>query len=115
LDIVEALAEPDTDGEGQNPDPEVPETSRLVFPLPEGTYTRTSGFGPRTHPITGEQRLHAGVDYAAEDGTAIFAIADGNVSSAEMAGGYSGQITIEHTIEGEPVATRYIHMWEDGI
>ncbi|EED6225744.1 M23 family peptidase, partial [Salmonella enterica subsp. enterica serovar Haifa] len=28
------------------------ETSRVVFPLPEGTWVLTSGFGPRIHPIT---------------------------------------------------------------
>src|SRR5699024_2066360 len=31
----------------------VAESSRVVFPLPEGTWTATSPFGPRTHPITG--------------------------------------------------------------
>ncbi|SMX62735.1 Peptidase family M23 [Brevibacterium linens] len=32
-----------------------------------------------------------------------------------MVDGYSGQITIEHTIGGEKVATKYIHMWAHGI
>lgn len=94
---------------------DVPETERLVFPLPEGTYTRTSGFGPRTDPITGESRLHGGVDYAAEDGTPISALADGKVVTAHMSGGTSGTVIIEHTIDGEAVATMYVHMWEHGI
>lgn len=117
LDVLDALAtteDPGGDGPAP-PDPDIPETGRLVFPLPEGTYTRTSGFGPRTDPITGESRLHAGVDYAAPDGTPIVAIADGVVTYAGMSGGYSGQITIEHTIDGQPVATKYIHMWDHGI
>ena len=37
-------------------------SSRVVFPLPEGTWVLTSPFGMRTHPITGEQKLHTGTD-----------------------------------------------------
>lgn len=115
LDILYALEANDSGGDGSAPDPDIPETSRMVFPLPEGTYVWTSGFGWRIHPITGERAFHAGVDYAAPDGTPLFAIADGVVIDAEMVGGFSGQITIEHTIDGERIATRYIHMWEHGI
>ncbi|GFZ83186.1 M23 family metallopeptidase [Nesterenkonia alkaliphila] len=115
LDIIDTLVTEEPGGDGPPPDPDVPETSRLVFPLPEGTYVRTSGFGWRIHPVTGERRIHAGVDYAAPDGTPLFAIADGVVVSAGMVGGSSGEITIEHTIDGERIATRYIHMWEHGI
>lgn len=115
LDILDALEAQDSGGDGSAPDPDVPETSRMVFPLPEGTYVWTSGFGWRIHPITGQRAFHAGVDYAAPDGTALFAIADGVVIDAEMVGGFSGQITIEHTVDGERIATRYIHMWEHGI
>lgn len=42
------------------------ETSRVVFPLPEGTWVPTDPFGPRTHPITGEEdSFHTGADFAA--------------------------------------------------
>jgi murein DD-endopeptidase MepM/ murein hydrolase activator NlpD len=110
--IVDALTtSPGTNG-GDN---EIPETSGLVFPLPSGTYVMTSPFGLRVHPITGQVRLHAGTDWAAPDRTAIFALADGVVTYAGMVGGTSGQITIEHTIDRQPVATIYIHMWAHGI
>lgn len=102
-------------GSGTPGDADIPETSRLVFPLPTGTYVRTSTFGPRTDPISGESSYHHGTDWAAPDGTAIFALADGVVTYAGMVDGYSGQITIEHTIGGEKVATKYIHMWAHGI
>ena len=46
----------------------LPETARVVFPLPAGTWVRTSGFGMRVHPITGEYKLHTGVDFAAPAG-----------------------------------------------
>ncbi len=86
-------------------------SSRVVFPLPEGTWVLTSPFGMRTHPITGEQKLHTGTDFAAPDGTPILAAADGVVTVAEFSGGYGGLIVIEHTIDGQTVATAYAHMW----
>lgn len=90
-------------------------SSRVVFPLPEGTWVLTSPFGMRTHPITGEQKLHTGTDFAASDGTPILAAADGVVTVAEFSGGYGGLIVIEHTIDGQSVATAYAHMWQHGI
>ncbi|MGN6035896.1 M23 family metallopeptidase [Brevibacterium casei] len=92
------------------------ESSRVVFPLPEGTWVATSPFGPRTHPITGEEdSFHTGADFAAPDGTPILAAADGVVTVAEYSGGYGGLVVIEHDLPGEHVATAYAHSWEDGI
>ncbi|WP_374225750.1 MULTISPECIES: M23 family metallopeptidase [unclassified Microbacterium] len=93
----------------------VPETSRVLFPLPEGSWVKTSDFGPRIHPITGQQSVHTGTDYAAPDGTPIHAVADGRVTTAEFSGGYGGLVVIDHTVAGQRVATAYAHMWETGI
>lgn len=93
----------------------VAESSRVVFPLPEGTWVKTDGFGPRTHPITGEPSFHTGLDLAAPANTSILAAADGTVTVAEFSGGYGGLIVIEHTIDGQTVATAYAHMWQAGI
>ena len=87
-----------------------PESSRVVFPVPEGTWVLTSEYGPRVHPITGEDSFHTGTDFAAPDGTALLAAADGTVTVAEFSGGYVGLIVIEHTIGGQTVATTYAHM-----
>lgn len=113
--VLDALTLRGGGSSGVPGDADIPETSRLVFPLPTGSYEQTSSFGPRIDPITGEARLHAGTDLAAADGTPIFALADGLVTYAGMVDGFSGQITIEHTIGGEKVATKYIHMWAYGI
>ena len=91
------------------------ESSRVVFPLPEGTWVKTDDFGPRIHPITGEHSFHTGLDLGAADGTPILAAADGVVTVAEFSGGYGGLIVIEHTIDGQTVATAYAHMWQSGI
>ncbi|MFT3860925.1 M23 family metallopeptidase [Micropruina sp.] len=90
-------------------------SSKVVFPLPEGTWTMTSPFGWRIHPITGERSLHTGTDFAAADGTPILAAADGVVTVAEFSGGYGGLIVIEHQLDGQTIATAYAHMWERGI
>ena len=91
------------------------ESSRVVFPVPEGTWALTSDYGPRVHPISGEDSFHTGTDFAAPDGTPILAVADGTVTVAGFSGGYGGLIVIEHQIDGQTVATAYAHMWDHGI
>ncbi|MCI4658495.1 M23 family metallopeptidase [Cryobacterium zhongshanensis] len=95
--------------------PTAPETSRVVFPLPAGTYTNTDSFGWRTDPYTGARAFHAGSDLAAPADTPILAVADGVVSFAAQRGTYGGLITIEHTVDGERVTSYYAHMYDSGI
>lgn len=115
--ILAALtrARPAGGSAGAGAAPAVPETSRLVFPLPAGTYTSTDSFGPRIDPYTSEQRFHAGSDLAAPMGTPILAIADGIVTFAGQRGTYGGLIIIEHTVGSKRVASYYAHMYDDGI
>lgn len=65
-----------------------------------------SGYGYRTHPIFGTQRLHTGVDIAAPTGQAIIAAAAGQVVSAGWRGGYGLAVVIDH---GGGLATLYAH------
>lgn len=59
-----------------------------VFPLPKGTYYRTSGYGYRRHPVTGAATsFHRGVDYAAPTGTPLLAPFDGFVTTGNEPGG----------------------------
>ena len=114
--ILTALTRPVSSGnDGGDETPVVPETTRIVFPLPEGTWARTSPFGWRNDPITGERRFHAGSDFAAPDGTPIYAVADGIVVRAGYTDAGGGVIVIEHTVRGERVASMYVHMWAHGI
>ncbi|AYG04596.1 M23 family metallopeptidase [Gryllotalpicola protaetiae] len=113
--ILAALTRPPSTGGGGGGAPIVPETTRIVFPLPEGTWVDTDSFGWRTDPFTGERAFHAGSDLAAADGTPILAIADGVVMHAGYSGGFGGLVIIEHTVAGERVASYYAHMWETGI
>ena len=113
--ILTALTKPASSGGNTSGPGPVPETSRIVFPLPEGTYTSTDSFGWRSDPFTGEREFHSGSDLAAADGTPISAIADGRVTVAEFSAGWGGLIILEHTVQGERVASYYAHMWQDGI
>ncbi len=66
----------------------------------------TSGFGYRTHPVLGYQRLHAGTDFGAASGAPIVAAASGTVISAGWTGGYGNATIIAH---GDGLATLYGH------
>lgn len=72
----------------------------------------SSPFGPRVHPITGRQRLHAGVDLAAPTGTAIGAAAAGTVTFAGVRGGYGNLVIVDH---GDGTETRYAHQHTIGV
>ena len=114
--ILAALARPATTdtGLGTGSTPPVPETSQVVFPLPAGTWTETSPFGPRVDPITGQPGFHPGVDLAAPAGTPILAATDGRVIVAGMIAG-TGTIEILATVDGKPLSTTYLHMDAIGI
>ncbi len=67
----------------------------------------TSTFGRRVHPITGDERMHHGVDYGAPEGTRVQAVADGRVTFAGWRGGYGKLLIIEHS---GGYSTRYAHL-----
>ncbi|MCR2792763.1 M23 family metallopeptidase [Microbacterium sp. zg.Y625] len=114
--ILAALTKPAAGAaDGGPPLRSVPETTRFVFPLPSGTWVRSSGYGWRTDPLTGDRAFHSGTDFSAADGTPIFAAADGIVGWAGPSPGYGHLVVIEHTIGGKRVASAYAHMWASGI
>jgi murein DD-endopeptidase MepM/ murein hydrolase activator NlpD len=49
------------------------------WPL-NGYYNVSSGFGPRTNPITNQQEIHQGIDIPCPTGTNIYACTDGVIS-----------------------------------
>lgn len=75
---------------------------------------KTSGFGMRMHPILKKMKPHNGVDWAAPEGTPIFAARAGTIRAAGDSGGYGNLVAITH--EGD-METRYAHMqrFADGI
>ena len=56
----------------------------------------SSGFGVRTHPISGFRKMHQGIDFAAGTGTPVVAPADGVVVEARRWGGYGNWLRVRH-------------------
>jgi murein DD-endopeptidase MepM/ murein hydrolase activator NlpD len=68
----------------------------------------SSGFAAaRFHPILQRWRKHEGIDYAAEPGAPVMAVAEGVVLRAGNAGGYGKLVEIRHA---NGVVTRYGHL-----
>ena len=82
--------------------------SDLAFPTVPGTPI-TSGFGWRNHPLTGERKFHSGIDFAAPEGTPIYAYQAGSVEFAGGKGGYGITAIIDH---GLGKKTLYAHASE---
>lgn len=75
---------------------------RYVLPV-KGTLT--SAFGERLSPVTGEPAFHYGVDIAADEGTPIYAFADGTVQEIG-ASDYGNYLIIAHA---DGFSTLYAH------
>lgn len=67
-----------------------------------------SGFGMRVDPVYGTPKMHKGLDFAAPQGTPIYATGNGVVSKAESApNGFGNHVIINH---GYGYETVYGHM-----
>ena len=67
----------------------------------------SSSFGMRKHPISGYNKLHKGVDFAAPRGTPVYAGGNGVIEYASNNGGYGKYIRIKHNNEYK---TAYAHL-----
>ena len=78
--------------------------------LPSGTPVAgsymTSGFGLRADPFGAGGQFHKGIDYAANRGDPVLAVADGVVTFAGDRAGYGHTIEVDH---GNGYVTRYAH------
>ena len=88
------------------PSTQAPSSSGWVKPLK--SYTITSAFGMRIHPISGKEKFHEGVDMSAPQGTPIYAAKSGKVTrTAFQAGGAGYYVSINH---GDGFSSIYMHM-----
>ena len=76
------------------------------FIRPVASSTITSSYGPRVHPVTGQYKVHTGVDFAASTGTPFVAAKDGVVTAAEYHPAYGNMVIIDH---GGGFSTLYAH------
>lgn len=56
----------------------------------------TSGYGPRVHPVTGREEVHAGVDLAVPIGTPVRAPYAGRVTKVERDPHLGLHVVVEH-------------------
>jgi murein DD-endopeptidase MepM/ murein hydrolase activator NlpD len=66
-----------------------------------------SGFGMRKHPLLGYVKMHTGVDWAAANGTPIYAAGNGAIEKAGWESGYGKYVRLRHNNGYE---TAYGHM-----
>ena len=93
-------------GTDTTPSTQAPSSSGWIKPLK--SYTITSPFGMRIHPIHKVERFHKGVDMAAPQGTPIYAAKSGKVTTTSyQAGGAGYYVSINH---GDGFASIYMHM-----
>ena len=85
---------------------------KLAMPIKDN-FRQSSGFGPRTHPITGQKgKMHNGIDFAAPAGTPIYAAEAGTVIVASSMSGYGNTVILDH---GNGLWTLYGHIRRGGI
>ena len=93
-------------GTDTTPSNQAPSSSGWIKPLK--SYTITSAFGMRKHPVLGYERMHEGVDMAAPAGTPIYAAKSGKVTTASyQKGGAGNYVSINH---GDGFSSIYMHM-----
>jgi murein DD-endopeptidase MepM/ murein hydrolase activator NlpD len=78
-----------------------------LSPLLRSSYV-TSPYGMRVHPISGQYKMHHGVDLYSFQGDSIVATRGGVVTTADyQAGGAGYYVTINH---GDGFSSTYMHM-----
>lgn len=74
---------------------------------PVASYTITSRFGMRIHPVTGVQKMHNGIDLAAPKGTPIMSSQSGKVIISQYSSSYGNYVVVDH---GGGLSTLYAHL-----
>lgn len=80
----------------------------LKSPLKFGRVSSKFSYS-RLHPILKIRRPHLGVDYAAPQGTPVYAIGDGVVIQANYHRGSGNMVKIKHNAT---YTTAYLHLWK---
>jgi murein DD-endopeptidase MepM/ murein hydrolase activator NlpD len=77
-------------------------------PIP-GNIPITSEYGMRTHPISGQRKMHWGTDFGAPNGTQVTSASDGKVEALRDQGskGFGKYMIVRHT---DGSATLYAHL-----
>lgn len=100
-----AISSPHNAGSGDTP--EGGSVAAPIQPAPEASRV-SSGSGMRRHPVTGEQAMHHGIDYAAPAGSSVVSVADGVVTRNFFQEGKGGWVVSVQHPDGREAS--YLHM-----
>lgn len=78
----------------------------LSFASPLDSAYISSHYGYRTNPISGDYRLHGGLDLACGEGSSIYAVLGGKVTASAYSDSYGYYIIIDHP---DGMQTLYAH------
>ena len=123
---VEKWVKPNTSGNGSNSGTNVSglslgvqsasvntqsgnEEVSLILPT-KSSYTITSPYGVRVHPVTGVETKHTGIDLGVEHHSEVLSIADGEVTFAGVQNGYGNCIEVKHIVNGVTIYSFYAHL-----
>ncbi|XHX79281.1 MAG: SpoIID/LytB domain-containing protein [Stenomitos frigidus ULC029] len=81
----------------------------LFYPLPVQVPI-TSGYGWRTHPLSGQQRFHAGTDLGAPYGMPVLSTFPGQVVAVGHDGGYGLRVLVLSRVGDRTLAILYAHL-----
>lgn len=84
-------------------------SSEISFVWPTESTQISNGFGKRVHPITGEEKIHNGVDIIAEEGSAVYSAISGTVTDVGYDKEFGNFVVIEYP---DGVSTFYGHLKE---
>jgi murein DD-endopeptidase MepM/ murein hydrolase activator NlpD len=100
--------EPPGGGEGRHVDAEGRGVARTLLKTPLKYARISSGFNPkRMHPVLHRVKSHQGVDYAAPEGTPVWAAADGKIVFRAEKGGAGNMVILQHP---GGLKTLYMHL-----
>lgn len=89
-----------------------------ILPIMEdeiSSYWFSSGFGNRTHPLTGKPQFHNGLDIAAPLKTPVIATADGVIDQITKDSFLGNMIQIEHTASQMKTLYGHLKSYADGL
>lgn len=86
---------------------------KFPFPLEQSEKVIiTSGYGTRTHPVTGKVNKHTGIDLSGVHHDNVLVIADGIVTWAGVQNSFGNCIEIKHETDEEIFYSFYAHLSE---
>lgn len=88
----------------------IPFSGKMIRPLV--SFSITSEYGYRYHPVTGQYKFHSGIDMAGGS-TDVYSVAPGTVAGISWKNSCGGtMLFIHHNINGKYYTSTYMHLYQ---